>query len=481
MTDFPARLQINAFAGEDIRNIAGPGAEARSWSASAHGHRAPTSLAPPSPADPWDWRDPRVGWGVILPDDLRLTAKQRATADDAPEPIRRLLRERPEAPVLRYREQIWTTHLHRAYSDGAEEDLPLTGKRGVGRKAIPRFLLICAPPDRIPWRVQFLLNQVAAVGRLWLGDEALERYVDHLLDDWSASACDPNAATVWAVDHGDTDITHAMRTLIAEPLVERYTHDDDLRTRSLSLSGGSAPTAQALIDALSARQPAMVVTTSHGMTGPLDDVEALRAMLGAPVDCAYQPLNVDRLLAAWKPDGAVWYSHACCSAGSDSTSAFVGLVDPGSDVARTLTGVAAAAGARIAPLPTALLSASKPARAFVGHVEPTFDWTILDPMANQPLTSSIVGALYEGAYQPRPVGYALEAWFEQVGVLFGQLNAAHAQYDAGLDTLAVAGLVQLAALDRQSMVIIGDPTVALPALKSRRAAPATAAGYAGGA
>jgi hypothetical protein len=44
-----------------------------------------------------------------------------------------------------------------------------------------------------------------------------------------------------------------------------------------------------------------------------------------------------------------------------------------------LKNIAATAGARISPLPRALLGAEKPLRAFVGHVEPTFDWTLRDP------------------------------------------------------------------------------------------------------
>ncbi len=123
-----------------------------------------------------------------------------------------------------------------------------------------------------------------------------------------------------------------------------------------------------------------------------------------------------------------------------------------------------AAGERIAPLPQALLGAAKPARAFVGHVEPTFDWTIRDQMAGHPLTGSTMTALYELLYQPRPLGHAFGPWFEDVGVLFGQRDLAREKYNEGTGTLAVAGLTQLAALDRRSMVIIGDPTVALPPL-----------------
>jgi AcrR family transcriptional regulator len=62
------------------------------------------------------------------------------------------------------------------------------------------------------------------------------------------------------------------------------------------------------------------------------------------------------------------------------------------EIDTVLNGIAAL-GNRVAPLPTALLGAKKPARAFVGHVEPTFDWTLQNPDTNQILTDSIQKAL----------------------------------------------------------------------------------------
>ena len=48
-----------------------------------------------------------------------------------------------------------------------------------------------------------------------------------------------------------------------------------------------------------------------------------------------------------------WYAHACCSAGANDKTSFADLLNPDSDIALTLQGIAKA-GAMVAPLPTAL-------------------------------------------------------------------------------------------------------------------------------
>jgi len=121
-------------------------------------------------------------------------------------------------------------------------------------------------------------------------------------------------------------------------------------------------TSATLVDALQQLKPGFILTTSHGQTGPLDDVQAMARDLGLLVDQDYECAQPEEILAQWQPDGAIWYAHACCSAGSNSTTMFDGLVPAGSDVDRLLKGVASL-GARVAPLPRALLGAAKPLRA----------------------------------------------------------------------------------------------------------------------
>jgi hypothetical protein len=190
----------------------------------------------------------------------------------------------------------------------------------------------------------------------------------------------------------------------------------------------------------------------------------MKANLGLLVDCGYRTLDPAALLGKWNPAGAIWYAHACCSAGSDSTSRFKGLVSDGSEAARTLAALAEGVGACVAPLPTGLLGAKAPLRAFIGHVEPTFNWTLTNPLTGQYLTAPICQALYDGLYNRQPVGYAFRPWYERIGTLYAQHSDALQDYKEGQDSQDRLLYYLLSAADVSSAVILGDPTAALPAL-----------------
>ena len=464
---WPESLAINAWVGNDTGTVASPLAPtARAWAVQRKMVEAPRPLAAAEPVDLRDWRDDRVGWGIVLPDVEGLERADRARAAEAPPAVQRLLASRPGSPVLRYRADLQNRFLRRDYADRDSQDIALSGSaRGSAPGRLPRYLLVVGSPAQIPWELQYALNVCCFTGRLDLEGAGLERYVDALIAGWPGAAASPQWPLVWAVDHGSPDITWLMRRAIAAPVSERLRSDGQVGDGVRFLAGRAA-TLEALAEGLSGAPPALVVTTSHGRTGPLGDAGAMAAHLGLPVDDAHGTLDPAGLLQRWQPDGAIWYAHACCSAGSDARTVFRGLVPEGSTVERVLEAVAGL-GARTAPFPSALLGAQRPARAFVGHVEPTFDWTLRQPETGQVLTDSIQEALYDRMHRarPEPVGMAFDACFRHVGELSAQYvqlvrdagQAVPGARDAALRT-------QLAALDRQSMVILGDPTAALPAL-----------------
>jgi len=456
----PATLMLNAFTGKrDPGSALHP--QAKKWIAGGI-EAAAQVLAGRRGPEPEAWADPLVGWGVVLPDIPGRDFARLATAEDAPAAIQRLLEYRKGA-VLRWSPDLPLGKLRRYYPDGGaqEPDLVLSD-RGTARGRIPQYLLLCASPDVIPWRVQYRLNGVAFTGRLDLKGAALDHYVDAVVAGFAGAPTQPDRSVVWAVDHGGADITHLMRRVVARKVVQALAADPSLKDGTLFIDGGAgeAATGPALIEALKVQQPSLVLTTSHGMTGPLGDVPTMTAQLGVPVDGSEMLLDVDRLLEQWSPHGAVWYAHACCSAGSDNTTSYAGLVAPGSYAEQVLQGVTLC-GARVAPLPQKLLGAERPLRAFVGHVEPTFDWSLRENLTGQVLTGSLVDALYGGLFDGLPVGYAFQPVHEKAPRLDALHREAKEAYNRGEDRLDEALTCRLVAQDLASLVILGDPAEAL--------------------
>ena len=205
------------------------------------------------------------------------------------------------------------------------------------------------------------------MGRLDLTiEEGLANYIDALIDDWNVpDMANPAKPVVWSTNWGLPDITFLMAHVIGAKLDAKFSLDEELRERTWLT--GTGATYEALVAALLDKRPGLICTTSHGKTGPLNDRAATIANLGSPVDNARRCLEVSAL-DAWSPGGAIWYSHACCSAGSDVVTRYSGLIAPTQRGGALLRGVAEVAGARVAPLPRKLLGRSNPLRAFVGLV-----------------------------------------------------------------------------------------------------------------
>lgn len=451
-------VQANAFTGEEAATGHFADTLGR-WTVGAADLGVPHLV--PSPVDPAHWRDPRVGWGVILPEREGLDPVALATADDAPEPIRELVVQR-QGKVLRYRPGTALAQwVLRDYAGGGDL-FTAASPQGMGAQELPLYLLIAASPADVPWQVQYALNPVRYVGRLDLDDAGLANYVSALMDGWRDSTASYAAPLVWSVDHGGGDITTLMREVIGAGLHDTFAADADMPGLRYVDGSVTDATGAALTAALTELRPLVIVTTSHGKTGPLSDPDQMRRDLGMLVDASHQVVDPTALTATWSPDGAVWFAQACCSAGADQPSAYEGLFAESGTVGRVLTEVARL-GAQSAPTPRALLGAAKPLRAFIGQVEPTFNWTMSFPPNQADLTASLRRTVYEGICGGKPVGMALAAYYDVIGSLLVNHGRALKSFNVGSTTaLDLAAYSKATAYDRASTVLLGDPTVAIP-------------------
>ena len=467
---WPQTLGINAWAGGD-GGVSGPVGDTRKWGLRSELPEMRPYLFAEKARDLSDWTDHRVGWGIILRDTSEVSPADKARGVDAPPPIRELVRDRPDAPVLRYPPNSPNRFgtLLRYLPDGTVKQPDLAGSDfGIAPDCIPHYLLIVGSPESVPWDLQYALNVRYAVGRLDLDEAGLANYVACLRNGWRDATSNQDSALVWATDHGLADMSHTMREYVAKPVFAPFSRDPDTGPGSLLIdrdSGGA--TSNRLLDALATTRPGLVVTTSHGVTSPVSDLPAMSASLGLLVDDDLRFARPEEILARWEPDGAIWYAEACCSAGTRGDTVYDDLFAPDTPVGEVLRGVAAL-GSVTAPLPTALLGAKRPLRAFVGHVEPTFDWTIRQPQTRQALTGSLTEALYQNLYQRNscPVGRSFHPFWEPIGTLAAEKESLRQAFVDGQPVSSQLLAAQLTARDRMSTVILGDPTVRLDFTKA---------------
>ena len=104
-------------------------------------------------------------------------------------------------------------------------------------------------------------------------------------------------------------------------------------------------------------------------------------------------------------------------------------------------------------------------RAFIGHVEPTFNWTLRDARHRPSIHITSVHSLYNQlhlATRP-PIGLAMTTYYANVGGLLKdhlqEVDAVN-QHVAGRRIAGARGRADRAR--PAGTVILGDPTVALP-------------------
>jgi hypothetical protein len=400
------------------------------------------------------WDDLRVGYGIIVAHSAQYNDARLAAGEDLPQSLRELAAQR-KAPVLHFT----PGNFQYLTNFAANKDFDI-GNSGIGVTGIPQYLLIVGGPELVPWRIQFQLNSRRFVGRLPLDGAALDRYIQYLLKEWEGSESRMNQPVVWSTNHGYPDITELMSAVVAKTLHQRYAKHSNIGDQATLLDSAAATRAN-LCGTLRAKRPALIVSTSHGLIAPLEQPEKIGASIGTPVDQNYQTLDLAELFSGWQPDGAIWYAHACCSAGTSGAGCLAGLASPESDLGLTISALSKTVPT-VAPL--RMLAAEKPARAFIGHVEPTFDCTLRNNDSGELFTQPIVDALYTQLLQQNSAGFAMQSLLGPLASVNSAFLNAKRDFKGGDDELAQLLIYSLAGVDIEGTVLLGDPTVRLPKL-----------------
>jgi hypothetical protein len=445
-----AQLSVNAYDDDEGPVRGRLAKDPTDWILNPPSRVVVADLALPPMPDLSAWKSEKVGWGVVM-----------VEGAEVPQPVADLVAAR-HARIFRYqpnsRDSLTTL---RDPVGGTAVDMR-GAAAGMGTGHLPQYLMIVGSPREVPWGIQFILSAQRFVGRLDLDSAGLENYVNALLNDFKdAGTSDAGKVVVWSSGRkGDGDeITGLMRNLVAKALHERVAGDRDRRVYPTGVDVDGAPVKQ-LVQQLMEQRPGLIVTTSHGYTPIHTKGSVLQDGLGLPVDEDGVVLTQGESLDGWQPGGAVWYAHACCSAGSDAPTLYDGLFDRGSGLDQLVKGIAKA-GPMTAPLPRRLLGHSRPLRAFIGHVEPTFDYMLRQPFTKVSITEGLIDSLYPNVFR-YPVGRAFSDWIRSGSAARIQFTQHKRLLDRFKATLSHLLYYQLLATDTQATVVLGDPAALLP-------------------
>jgi hypothetical protein len=415
-------------------------------------------LGPVEGVDPLDLA--AAGWGVVF-------------AADADPAVRRALQ-----PLLDHRRRQAARTEERHYREVAGADGYRAGESvtdflvrhqvGPGQPANPRrmpyYLLLVGDPEAIPYRFQYLLDIVYAVGRLHLQTpEAYERYAWSVVEAERVGAEIPRAA-FFGVRNPDDRPTMLSADHLVTPLAEATARR--FPAWSITQAVGAQATKAELTQLLGGDgTPDLLFLAGHGMGFPRDDPRQLPHQ-GALL-CQDWPGRLawrkripqdfyfagDDLSGEARLSGLVVFLHACYGAGTPRTDDVLGRVGewPTPITPRAFVG----------RLPQRLLGhPNGAALALIGHVERAWAYSFVWPGVTEQtdVYQSLLARLLEGA----PVGHAVEYLNNRCAALTAELEQAKEEVAFGRvpDDLALS-LLWTARNDARNCVVLGDPAVRL--------------------
>jgi len=236
-------------------------------------------------------------------------------------------------------------------------------KRAAGNRRLPRYLLIVGGPDRVPFELQFELDQELRTGRIDVAERPAEplswtgcrRFAQKVVNYERGALPFDRSVVIYSLDRDEA--TRQAHAEIVKPLAAAI-------ARPQTPLFGAEATCEALAARLASEAgPGLVFSFSHGVEFPTDP-----AAWGALTDYRFRGDASASVVSARLVDGCERFGHgsilfafACFSAGVPASSAHAFYAD---DKRGEIPGAP-----MVAPLPRALLGKEQGPVAFVGHVD----------------------------------------------------------------------------------------------------------------
>lgn len=411
-----------------------------------------------------DYRDlSSSGWGVIFPYDI----------DEAViKALGPLLSWRKSQAGERYK-AFTKGDGYRYKADGSmfESKNDWLERHGMGPgpadpEKVPYYLLIVGSPEVIPYRFQYQLDVVYAVGRVYFDTvEEYARYAESVVAAEKKGLSLGKNAAFFGVANPDDRATNMSLNQLVAPLAKELLDVKENAGWNFKQVLGENATKAGLAELFSGKKaPALFFSASHGMGFPighplqLSDQGALlcqdwpgpqnwRQAIGKDFYFAADDLASDANLF-----GMLAFTFACYGAGTPKHDEFARkLKKPGQIAPRDF----------MAKLPQKMLGHPKGgALAVIGHVERAWGYSFMWGQAGAQLT--VFESTLQGLFNGYPIGRALEDFNNRYAELATMLTSTLEEIEWGksVDPAELTG-TWTAHNDARNYVLVGDPAVRL--------------------
>jgi len=338
----------------------------------------------------------------------------------------------------------------------------------------PYYVLLAGDLPDVPFRFQYNLDVVAAVGRLSFDTlQEYETYANKVVGfETSTKARVLRHSVVFATEHPsyqDNGATFLSRHFMTDPLVAMM-QQKGIKVTYFAAEKATLPNLVTQVGASTGGfAPALVYTATHGLGVPGIDESERRRMQGALVCQDYD--GHDGVFAADSvPNGpflhgSIVMSFACYGAGTPQRSDFFHWCqDPALLECCPATDF-------VASLPRRMLAHAQGPLAFIGHIDPSWSYSFVDPKQNNTASwGNRMGPFrhaVELLFQGSTIGYAANAFNEVYAVLSVSLASTEDEFQRdrmkGKNPSWKAQLVDqwMTRNDMQNFILLGDPAVRL--------------------